>query len=519
AFAGGGPNPAGHPGGDSDNNDSTGGRLSLRLEPNEAWRIDLAAETSAREYTPSIFGAVDFNAAGNGPTGPGCNAPGFVRVAPAYTQTLCVPANTNFLANFNRDRYSAPVFGIGRVKDDTQAYRGRIAYRASDAATWTYIGGYRSYSGDDQNLYTLPVVYRRYWFLDDADTQSHELRFNGERGRWIYQFGAFYFKEEQNRESGLLVPIGGPNGTYISYFGRDLVSDSMSLFGQVDFAINDTLTAVGGLRYTENDREALYRNASPFGPMGPDPALFNAGPARKDFSTLRYLSTLNLNPPKEDELTWLAGLNYKPSDAALIYGKVSTGFKAGGFDSVGPYKPETNTAVEVGWKQSFGAGRRHQLNLSAFHYDYKDLQVSVLLDTSIGGQIFNAGKATIWGIEASGDFKVTERDRLHGSVNYLNAEYDQLLAQFNVFCVGCPLNGIGDLDPTTPGVQQPNFAGNRPPYSPEFVVTAGYDRVFPLGASGSLTAKIFSTYKSSYFTDFFNYRDSKQDSFVQTDLT
>jgi iron complex outermembrane recepter protein len=532
AFPGGGPNPAGHLAGESDDNHAYGFRATAMFAPTDALSIDFAGEYARREFTPAVFAAVDLHAPGNGPTGPDCNSPGYERVAPLYEETLCIPSATNFLSTIDRADFDEPLFGLGRIGEDTYALRGRIAYRFSDAATLTYVGGYRNFAGDEDNFLTLPIVYRSFTFMDDADTQSHELRLNGQLGGVIYQFGGFYFKEELNRENGFFLPIG-PNGTYLSYFGRDVVSESKSLFGQFEVPFGQTnLTGVAGLRYTDNKRDAVYRNAAPFGPGPPDAFLvppgtpetdylFNSGSSRKNIDALPYLSTLNLDPPKEDKVTWLAGLNYKPSSDTLVYGKVSTGFKAGGFDSLGAYDPETNTAIELGWKQSFGDTGRNQLNLSAFHYDYRDLQVSVLLDTNVGGQTFNAGKATIWGLEADGTFALSDHGTLHASVNYLNAEYDELFAQFNVFCVeeGCGLSGIGDLDPSTPGVQQPNFAGNRPPFAPEIVISAGYDHVFDLGGAGTLTAGISSVYKSSYFTDFFNYADGEQDGFTQSDVS
>lgn len=147
----------------------------------------------------------------------------------------------------------------------------------------------------------------------------------------------------------------------------------------------------------------------------------------------------------------------------------------------------------------------------------------MLLDTAVGGQTFNAGAATIWGLEASADFKPGPNTTFRASLNYLNAKFDELFAQFNVFRVPgtgtVERNGIGDLDPTLPGVQQPNFAGNRPAFSPEIVATAGIDQVVPLGAAGSLTFSANTMLKSSYFTDFYNYRDGKQSSFHQTDLS
>ena len=514
-----GPFPA-FAGGRSDDNKAYGGRASLRLEPTEGFTVDLAAEIARREYTPQAFAAVDLNATGNG-SGAGCASNGYVRVAPAYSQTLCSPRNTNFLATVNRGEYAAPGFGLGNVGQDTWAVRGRIAYEISDAVTLTYTGGYRSFSGDGDSYLTLPIAYRSYSFMDEARSQSHELRVNGDLNGIIYQVGAFYFKEELDRESGFMLPIGGPNGTFLSYFGRDVTSVSKSLFGQIEVPLGETLTAVGGLRYTDSDRKAIYRNAGPFGAGPPDFALLGAGPARKDIATLRYLTTLNLNPPKEDKITWLLGLNYKPNADTLVYLKASTGFKAGGFDSIGAYKPETNLAFEGGLKLTFGDTSQHQFNLGAFHYDYKDLQVSVLLDTAVGGQTFNAGKAKIWGLEASADLAADENNIFHFSVNYLNARYDELFAQFNVYTVpgtGTDINGVGDLDPTTPGVQAPNFAGNRPPFSPKFIVTLGYDHIFDLGSSGTVKAAVNTTIKSEYFTDFYNNNDGRQGAFTQTDF-
>ena len=524
--------------GRSDDNNAYGGRISLRLDPTDKLSVNLAAEYSQRKFSPGIFAVADLNGAGNGPTGGGCNN-GFTRVAPAYTQVLCVPNNTNLLSKIDRNEYVAPLYGIGRVKQDSWAVRGRIAYEFSEAATLTYIGGYRSFSGDPKNRITLPVIYQSFSFLDEADTQSHELRLNGKIGGVIYQIGGFYFKEQLDRENGFFLgPIAPPNGTFLSYFGRKISSDSKSLFGQVEVPLGDKLTAVGGLRYTDNKRDATYVNGTPFvrynttAPVpgrpdcptvgscavgGPNFALLGAGPGRKDLTAINA-QILPLGS-KDSKVTWLAGLNFKPNPETLIYVKASTGFKGGGFDAVGTYRPETNTAFEGGWKQTFGDHRQHQFNLGAFYYDYKDLQVSVLLDTTVGGQTFNAGKAKIWGLEASGSIQLDDNTNFHTSINYLNAEYKELFAQFNVLDLSGAVNGIGDLDPTTPGVQQPNFAGNRPPFSPKFIITAGIDHTFQLGGAGTLTARADTTFKSSYFTDFYNYRDGTQEAFTQSDLS
>lgn len=513
-----GPFPA-FAGGRSDDNEGFGGRVSLAYDPGSGLSVNLAAEYSEREFTPQVFAAANLNAAGNAPTGPGCNRAGYERVAPNYAQTLCVPSGTNFLSTLDRSRYDAPNYGLGRIGSDTWAVRGRIAYEFSPEATLSYIGGYRNYAGGDFEFVTLPITYRSYSYQDDVKTQSHELRLNGDVNGIIYQVGAFYFDESQASESGFVIPPGG--GAFLSYFGRYVDSKSWSGFGQVEVPLSETITAIGGLRYTDNKRDAFYRNASAFGPGAPDPHLFGAGFTRRNFSQMLYLRDLNLGSA-DSKTTWLLGLNYEPNADTLIFAKVSTGFKGGGFDSVGTYDPETNTAYEVGAKLTFGDDRQHTLNLGGYYYDYKGLQVATLLDTAVGGQTFNAGAATIWGLEADARFGLSRNTTFDVSVNYLNSQYDELSAQFNVYTVpgtGADVNGVGDLDPTTPGVQKPNFAGNTAPFSPKWVIALSLEHVIELGSAGSLTATAGTTFKSDYFADFYNYNDGKQKAYSQSDIS
>lgn len=518
-----------------------GVRGSLRLKPSDALTVDAAVEHAEREYINGAYGSVNLNAAGNGPTGTSCGTNGFVRVAPAYSQILCIPQNTTFLNSQNREKYDQPLFGAGPgYNQDTTAFRGRIAYEVSPALTITYTGGYRT--SDRTGGQGLPVVYQTRTFRNNVKSNSHELRFNGESSGIKYQFGAFYFDEKIDNESGFFLQFLNPpaipgfssNGSYLSYFGRKLDSKSWSGFGQVEVPLGDTLTAVGGLRYTDNSRNGLYANGTPFvtfgasgtgAPVGGlNPKYFGAGIARKNIwgagnPTGASYVTLKSS---ENKLTWLVGLNYKPDSDTLIYAKASTGFKAGGFDSVGLYKPESNTAYELGLKKSFGPGGQNYFNVSGFYYDYKDLQNSILLNTAVGGQIFNAGKARVAGIEAETLIKLSDYDTFTASFTYLNSEYKDFKGTFNVFTVpgsGSDLTSVGDLNPATPAIEQPNFAGNTTPYSPKFTITFGYDHVFDLGGSGTVKASAFTTFKSRYFTDFYNYNDLQQKALSSTDLS
>jgi iron complex outermembrane receptor protein len=408
---------------------------------------------------------------------------------------------------------------VGGGTVDSTAVRGRLSYEFSPAATLTYVGGTRNSGSTGRQ--GLPVVYQSFGFQGDTKTQSHELRLSGAVGGVDYQAGVFYFKEKLNGETAFAIPVPSFfSQSFLSYFGRYVNSDSKSAFAQVDIPMGEKLKAVAGVRYTDNKRTAIYKNGSAFGAMGPNFALFGQGVGRKDINAIG--ATVLPLGSKDTKTTWLVGLNYTPDERTLVYGKASTGFKGGGFDSIGTFKPETNTALEAGLKLNFGPSGRSYFNASAFHYSYKDLQTSVLLDTTIGGQTFNAGKATIWGAEAEMGLKLTQDDTVSASFNYLNAKFDEFLAAPNVLCVpGCNADvNIVDFDPNTPGQQKNiNYAGNTPAFSPKIVASLGYDHVFQLGSAGTLKASLSTTYKSSYYTDFFNYHDTQQEAYTQSDVS
>jgi iron complex outermembrane receptor protein len=507
-----------------------GGRVSLSLRPTDALTIDAAVEHVASDREMAAQAFVNYNS-GLGYNaalvpGAGCNQNGWVRVGADPRVVACIPQNTNGLATIDRGNYLAPARSPSIQKQRTTAVRGRVSYDFGPA-TVSYTGGYRT---TDESLdAALAPAYLFKNFANDVDTQSHELRINGgEPGGIQWQGGVFHFKEELDIERGLfngppfLPPfLLGANGGYINYFDRQVSSSSWAAFAQADIPLTDTLTAVVGGRYTWDKRSGVF-NVYGGGIANPTSPLYNTGQVRVTAPPL----SVQRPSASAEKFTWLAGLNFKPDADTLVYAKVSTGFKAGGFDSVGSYAPESNTAYEAGVKRSFGAGGSNFVNLAGFYYNYKDLQASVLLDNSIGGQVFNAGKARIWGIELDASFKVLENGRFTASVNYLDSKYQDFLASYAVFCAsstlpsGC-ITGLGDIDSnsTAAPIVQPNLAGNRPPQSPRWVIAAGYEHRFDLGEAGSITPSVFSRYKGSYFTDIFNYNDSRQKAFFQTDAS
>lgn len=102
---------------DSGNNDMAGGRISLRFEPSDVLAVDLAIETAERDFSPPVFATADLHQPENEP-GPNCSNPGFERIAPNYSEVLCIPSSTNFQSGIDPQSYAAPLFGVGGFDQD-----------------------------------------------------------------------------------------------------------------------------------------------------------------------------------------------------------------------------------------------------------------------------------------------------------------------------------------------------------------------------------------------------------------
>jgi iron complex outermembrane receptor protein len=90
---------------------------------------------------------------------------------------------------------------------------------------------------------------------------------------------------------------------------------------------------------------------------------------------------------------------------------------AGALDT---FDPEDLTAYEAGVKSQW-LDSRLTLNGAAFYYDFRDLQVSTYTFVE-GVPVFetdNAAKAEIYGIDADGSFRISDRLTVSGGAVWL----------------------------------------------------------------------------------------------------
>jgi iron complex outermembrane receptor protein len=187
----------------------------------------------------------------------------------------------------------------------------------------------------------------------------------------------------------------------------DLTVKSYGLFGEVYFDITDSLKLTGGLRYNNDKKNVQARStlASFLVPYSqttnafesPFVGSYDADPGTPGNQILQNRQV------KNDEITGRAVIDYKISDDNLIYFSYSRGYKSGGlnpplqpiFEVPEAFTSEQVDAFEIGSKNTFGDGAL-QLNLTAFYYKYKDLQLSkIVARTAVNENI----DADIYGAE------------------------------------------------------------------------------------------------------------------------
>lgn len=399
-----------------------------------------------------------------------------------------------------------PVATAGFMKINQSAIRGKMAYDFG-GATLTYSGGFRKVNMDGYQPLN-GFVPETFSFHNDLNykTQSHELRLNGESAKLSWQLGSFYGTEDQDVRRGLVLPAAagafGGQVPFLNFFIRNVNSNTLGFFGQATYNVNEKLGLTLGLRNT-TDKKTLEGSdlaSAPFGPPSIIRFFYPNVPTSMDQAGMKRISGV----PTEgswNQTTWLLGMDYKIDANKMIFAKVSTGYKAGGFDNQGAYNPEYLTVYEIGTKNKF-SNNKLRLNASAFHYDYKDQQVSIFISTAVGGAIQNAGVSTVNGLEIDGEYAISKADRFRFSVNLLDAKYKELKTVENVVS--------GD-------VRAVDLKGKVAPMSPKATLTAGYSHDFKVG-SGVLTAGIQTLFKSSYYTTAFNYAMDKQKSYTKTDV-
>jgi len=356
------------------------------------------------------------------------------------------------------------------------------------AATLSYLGSHRSFDHD----YLLNYYFRvkpgfalgsRQNFNGSYTQNSHELRVaTRDSGALVAQGGLYYFRESSGQLYVFrdLQPLGLP--PYYVFPHGPTISTSKALFGQATYALAPALRATAGARYTDDSKSRIGATNYQQGP---------------EFNPATDYKLLNAAELSTHQTTWRLGLEYDAAPSTLLYGAVATGYKSGGFNdgclagtralgidcpaslavsaSSLYYQPETLRSYEAGLKTRFWQNKA-TLNLSAFKYDYKNLQLSsvAILHGAPRFVTSNAGMASVKGLEAEGAAQLSNADQITYALALLDAHY---------------------VSYTPDGIH--SWAGRKLDNAPANTLTLGYEHAFRMDA-GTLRAGLQARKSSSY---------------------
>ena len=388
---------------------------------------------------------------------------------------LCAPAIygtgqcTNILgyANASRNLYQGDHRFEGKDKVDlfTVANTLTIGLGSVDLVSVT---GYQHANRNDQeesDNNPLPILSGSYIARQNTFSQEFRLQSSGKQAL-RYIAGLYYAHDYLNNNSSYdilpIFPVSFSSGIGRYNWPLTQTTDSYAVFGQLDYDITGKLTVTGGLRYSADHKTFNYVSQE----------------TRTGTTIFTFADSKTF-----DSVTGKVGLQYRFTDDVNLYASFSRGAKSGGYFSgfatspadLGPYKDERVNAYEAGLKTRL-LHRTLQANLSAFYYDYQDLQVYTIVASGLitRQQFTNASAARIYGGELELEARPTRNLTVTMNAAYLNATYRNFQSA---------------------GV---NYSGNRLPSAPKISIQTGFNYVQPV-SFGAIVADTNLSYRSKIF--------------------
>ncbi|WP_340317377.1 TonB-dependent receptor [Rhizorhabdus argentea] len=395
--------------------------------------------------------------------------------------------------------------------DDTRGLNRNIVPGATGVGRSTYSGSYydvkhnvdfsrktRAYGGSltvDQDLGSASLTsisaarWDRSHFIFDNDigpapitvgdiiyttkTLSQELRIASAPSDGISWIGGlFYFRSNAGADLSVLA---GPSKILAAHFVSQLVTNSYSAFGEVGIPMFGQGKLTLGGRYTSD---------------------------RRTVSGLIGLNRLPGLKASWKQPTWRIVYDHHVNDDVMFYAGYNRGFKSGNFNILPAnqpaYAPEKIDAYEIGIKTNL-LDDRVRFNMSAFYYDYRDLQVRII--SALTTKTINAASARIKGVEGELTAKVLPGLTLSAAGAYVHADYSSFKAapDYRPAVIGqfCP--GVTSGAPSSGGncLYGIDASGRQLIRSPRFSGNVGATLVVPSSA-GDFTADARLSYRDSF---------------------
>ncbi len=415
------------------------------------------------------------------------------------------------------NNYTSPITGRSfdlRPQRDNEltGFSARLDWAIGDM-TLTSITGYNEFEREEANDWDGG------FFNDssninttDLDVFSQELRLSGATDDVNWVGGLYYSKDEMDEYYhyfmsdsvfgvgsipwGVDLFAGTPIRELDTIYEQE--TDSIAIFGHVEWQFSEAWRLTLGARYTEEERDwagctfvaddgslAGFLNAQFGATLGPG----DCGTIDDDPDSPTYIFSVIGTPAVNDAFhvyddtidtdKWMGkiGLDFLASDDILMYGMISRGFKSGGFNGANsnttqqlePYSEEELTSYEIGTKATLLDGSM-QLNAAAFFYDYEDKQEQDAAVTFVGNisGLTNVPESEIYGAELDLNWLPTDRLQVTLGVAWLDTEIKKWDAV--------------DRDASAwPETVTRDVSGNELSQSPEWSVTGLAKYEWPIG--------------------------------------
>lgn len=313
----------------------------------------------------------------------------------------------------------------------------------------------------------------------DLEQITQEIRLASNLdGPLNYQVGVFYFKDDffgtsANQSAGATAFRVGSTA--------DIENTTVAFFGQGSYDINERLTVTAGVRYTDDEKDAINIRFA-------------------DGVPSEVLPEINL---QDDNISWDLAFSFAATDDGQVYGRIASGFRAPTIQDRLEDDPEVTTAdsetilsYEIGYKAQY---ERLRYNAAAFYYVIDDIQLTAVGGASNSTTLLNGEEGTGYGVEFEFEWIATDNLALSGGFGYNKTEInDSTLAVSpcgsGLCTVTDPLNANGLA----------LINGNPFQHAPEWTANFEIDYVYPLNGSDA-EIYLFSDWKFRGETNDFLY--------------
>ena len=238
---------------------------------------------------------------------------------------------------------------------------------------------------------------------------SEELTLKSEdegRLQWVAGVSGFVQHYKQTQRTDYIVPsMNRLNTTRYT-----LPTENVALFGQVSYNLLAGLSATVGARLDYEHSRQKY-----------------------GVSVLSHATgTETAQPVKRAQMERLEfipkfGLLYQFNEQNSLFGNVSRGYKAGGFNTSFQVESEKTYKAEYNWNYEAGvrlanADRTVSGDLTLFYIDWEDQHISRTV-SGVGNIIYNAGHSNSKGVEANLRVRPWDNLLLQGSYGYTYAQF------------------------------------------------------------------------------------------------